>query len=162
MEQRSMSRARVSLVAAVLSLGVVGTATEARAHAIESSLDRVTALNDELVLETRFGVGQPADGAVVRLLPPGGQPIEVGRTDAAGRLRFRLPAEAASTWEVQVDRGPGHRDYLELPGAEPGAGGPAALSQALQESIGNPAGITGLLLGLSGTAAGMLALRRRR
>ncbi|MFQ6537506.1 MULTISPECIES: hypothetical protein [Aphanothece] len=150
-----------ALSAAALILGVIGTAAPVRAHAIESSLDRVTALNDELLLESRFGSGEPADDAVVRLVPPGGEPIEVGRTDATGRLRFRLPADAGSAWEVQVDRGPGHRDYLELPGTEPTASSPV-LSRAVQGSLSNPAGVTGWLLGLSGTAAGMLALRRRR
>jgi nickel transport protein len=169
MEQPSRPLARsltdaltcTALAAAALTLGVISSAAPVRAHAIESSLDRVTALNDELLLESRFGSGQPADDAVVRLLPPGGEPIEVGRTDAEGRLRFRLPADAGSTWEVQVDRGPGHRDYLELPGAEAPTSGPA-LSRAVQGSLSNPAGVSGWLLGLSGTAAGMLALRRRR
>ena len=57
----------------------------------------------------------PAVAAAVRLVPPdGGAPIEVGRTDADGQIRFTLPPQAGEDWEIQVDAGPGHRDYLEL------------------------------------------------
>lgn len=88
-----------------------------QAHALESSLERLSQLNNQLLLESRFGNGEPADAAVVRLIPPGGEPIELGRTDAQGRLEFQLPRQAGADWEVQVDRGAGHRDYLELPPA---------------------------------------------
>lgn len=116
-----------------LVLGVAGGAPRAQAHAIESSLERLSAVSDALMLESRFGSGEPARDAVVRLQPPGGEPIEVGRTDADGRLRFTLPAAADAAWEVQVDGGPGHRDYLELPAAAaPGtaAGSGPALASA--------------------------------
>jgi nickel transport protein len=105
----------------------------AHAHGIESSLERLGPLTDEkaferprnagssLKLESRFSSGVPAIDAAVRLVPPdGGTPIELGRTDAEGRLTFALPRGARPDWEVQVDAGPGHRDYLELPTA-PGA-----------------------------------------
>jgi nickel transport protein len=101
---------------------------------------------------------------VVRLVPPNGEPIEVGRTDASGQLRFQLPRNATSAWELQVDRGPGHRDYLELPGTAP------ALSTGFNSSrpghgIRPEQGIrTGLaLLGLSaaaGALGGALSWRR--
>ena len=92
----------------------------ARSHALESSLERLSALNQafkgELLLQSRFGNGEPAQEATVRLIPPGGgDPIELGRTDTSGSLRFTLPRQAEADWEVQVDAGPGHRDYLELP-----------------------------------------------
>lgn len=109
------------IIAAGLPLGaaLLVAPPPAGAHAIESSLERVAQLNDQLLLESRFGTGEPADAAVVRLIPPGGEPIEIGQTDADGRLRFSLPSQATSDWEVQVDRGAGHRDYLELPTAAP-------------------------------------------
>jgi nickel transport protein len=153
---------------AVLGLGVWGEAPAARAHAIESSLERVTALNDELMLESRFSNGEPADDALVRLVPPGGEPIEVGRTDAGGRLRFTLPSQATKDWEVQVDRGAGHQDFLEL--SETAAITPSlGLRPAtpVRPAIGNPRVVNNpwiLLAGLTligGGAAGMLALRRR-
>ena len=122
-------------------------------HAIESSLERLSSLTDQLVLDSRFGNGEPAADAVVRLIPPGGTPIEVGRTDASGQLRFRLPQNATATWEVQVDQGPGHRDYLELPTAEASPSGlPArAQAQARLSSTAPDAAVSGLaplLLGL--------------
>jgi nickel transport protein len=104
-----------------------------QAHGIESSLERLGPLTNEkaferprnsgsaLQLESRFSSGVPAIDAAVRLVPPdGGTPIDLGRTDAEGRLTFALPQGARPDWEVQVDAGPGHRDYLELPTA-PGA-----------------------------------------
>jgi nickel transport protein len=124
----------------------------ARAHGIETDLERFNGLTDSLgysrngtgatdagtnrlngllrsvasdespgadgngiAIQSRFSTGVPAADAAVRLLPSdGGEPIELGRTDAEGRFRFQLPSEAREDWEVQVDAGPGHRDYLEL------------------------------------------------
>ena len=112
------------------------------------------------MLESRFGNGQPAADAVVRLIPPGGQPIELGRTDALGQLRFQVPQDATAHWEVQVDQGPGHRDYLELPGKVHSGRAPAGKpgSQPLQLSDGLGVGLG--LLGLS-TIGGVMAWRQR-
>ena len=140
------------------ALLLLASAAPAHSHAIESSLERLSSLTDQLVLDSRFGNGEPADDAVVRLVPPNGEPIELGRTDASGQLRFQLPSNATSAWELQVDRGPGHRDYLELPGAAP------ALSTGFNSSRPEQGIRTGLaLLGLS-AAAGVLggALSWRR
>lgn len=125
-----------------------------RAHALESSLERLSQLNNQLLLESRFGNGEPADAAVVRLIPPGGEPIELGRTDAKGRLQFQLPRQAGADWEVQVDRGAGHRDYLELPPAS--AAAPAAALQ--RPSLSSATLLSGALIGLCGL---VLAGRRR-
>jgi nickel transport protein len=48
-------------------------------------------------------------------VPPGGEPIPVGRTNSKGQLSFALPRDAHGEWDVNVDGGPGHRDYLSLP-----------------------------------------------
>jgi len=102
-----------------------------RAHAIESSLERITSLTDSLSLESQFSSGEPARDAVVRLVPPDGGPaIELGRTDAGGRFAFTLPPQASRQWEVQVDAGPGHRDYLELPEATATPSLPARVSRS--------------------------------
>jgi nickel transport protein len=130
---------------------LLASAAPVHSHAIESSLERLSSLTDQLVLDSRFGNGEPAADAVVRLIPPGGTPIEVGRTDASGQLRFRLPQNATATWEVQVDQGPGHRDYLELPTAE---ASPSALPTRAQARVSSTApdaavsGLAPLLLGL--------------
>jgi nickel transport protein len=103
---------------------------------------------------------------VVRLVPPNGEPIEVGRTDASGQLRFQLPSNATPAWELQVDRGPGHRDYLELPGAAAALSTGFNNSQTGQEiptgqGMGASHGLA--LLGLSaaaGALGGALSWRR--
>ena len=140
------------------ALLLLASAAPAHSHAIESSLERLSSLTDQLVLDSRFGNGEPADDAVVRLVPPNGEPIELGRTDPSGQLRFQLPSNATSAWELQVDRGPGHRDYLELPGAAP------ARSTRFNSARPGQGTRTGLaLLGLSaaaGALGGALSWRR--
>lgn len=155
---------RLRLLPALLFLGVAAAALSqapALGHSIESSLERVSSLTDQLVLESRFGNGQPAADAVVRLIPPGGQPIELGRTDALGQLRFQVPQDATAHWEVQVDQGPGHRDYLELPGKVHSGRAPAGKpgSQPLQQ-LSDGLGVGLGLLGLS-TIGGLMAWRQR-
>lgn len=99
-----------------LALGLLATnQPPARAHAIESSLERVSGLTDSLTLESRFGTGEPAADAQVRLVAPDGSALPLGRTDPLGTLRFQLPEGVGPDWELVVDQGPGHRDYLELP-----------------------------------------------
>jgi nickel transport protein len=157
---------RPAQVAAGLLCGVcaLAAAPAARSHAIESSLERLSALNDQLLLESRFGNGEPASDAVVRLVPPGGQPVEVGRTDGQGRLNFQLPSQASADWEVQVDGGPGHRDYLELPASS----GPAAQVESQPRlplaaaAVGRAPLLAVGLLGLGGLGLGGLKLVRRR
>jgi nickel transport protein len=146
------------------ALLVLAATAPAHSHAIESSLERLSSLTDQLVLDSRFGNGEPADDAVVRLIPPGGTPIEVGRTDASGQLRFRLPQNATAAWEVQVDRGPGHRDYLELPDSS------STPSRSPLPAARSVSGLGPLLVGISlaggalagGAVGGAAALRRRR
>ncbi|MCT0207344.1 hypothetical protein [Synechococcus sp. CS-1332] len=120
------------LCAGLIGLSALVVApTQVRAHAIESSLERLTSLTGSLRLESQFSSGQPASDAAVRIVPPdGGTPIELGRTDAAGRIVFTLPPQASRQWEVQVDAGPGHRDYLELPEATATPLPPARVSRS--------------------------------
>lgn len=157
-------RAALQFAAALLcGACTLAAAPAARSHAIESSLERLTALNDQLLLESRFGNGEPAGDAVVRLVPPGGQPLEVGRTDGQGRLSFRLPSQVGADWEVQVDGGPGHRDYLELPASA----GPSAQLRSqpgfrLARVTGWSPLLAGGLIGLGGLGLGGLGLLRRR
>jgi len=104
-----------AFAASVLLLSAVWP-ERAAAHAIESSLERVEALREGLVLESRFSTGEPVVGASVRLVRPGGGPaVELGQSDANGRFTFQLPDRADGTWELQVDGGAGHRDFLDLP-----------------------------------------------
>lgn len=84
-----------------------------KAHAIESTLQY---LNGNLQLRSSFSTGSPAAGATVRLLQADGSAgQELGRMDADGTLKLSLPALEQGTLDVQIDGGPGHRDYLALP-----------------------------------------------
>ncbi len=152
----------------VLAAGFLSPDRPVRAHAIESSLERVSGLTDSLVLETRFGPGQPAADAEVKLVSPGGSTISMGRTDAHGTLRFQLPRNAGLDWEVVVDQGPGHRDYLELPppAATPRGAGPAANLVFPRERINWQATLGSTPLAVAGVVAlgglGCTAFGRRR
>jgi len=85
----------------------------ADAHGVESSLRY---LDGQLELSSSFSTGEPVEGAVVRLLQPDGSAgDELGTIDADGRLQLQLPVMADGLVDLQVDGGPGHRDYLTLP-----------------------------------------------
>lgn len=154
------------------------------AHGIQTNLESVSPLSEqvrrEFLLQSEFSTGEPAEDAMVRLLRADGETIELGRTDGEGRLRFEVPREAATDWELQVDAGPGHRDYLELSeagaaaAAEPRAKAPATTAHALpywrRTSLGRllaqrAAGVVQPLLGSVAVglgAAGMVLVTRRR
>ena len=86
---------------------------QAEAHGVESSLRY---LDGQLQLSSSFSTGEPVEGAVVRLLKADGTPgEELGRMDAEGRLQMTLPELEDGLVDLQVDGGPGHRDYLTLP-----------------------------------------------
>ena len=99
-------------LAPLLLLGTV-LALPARSHQIESAL---LYLDGDLELSSSFSNGEPTQDAVVRLLNPDGTPgEELGRTDASGKLTLDLSTLKDGRVDLQVDGGPGHRDYLELP-----------------------------------------------
>lgn len=104
------------LLAPLLLLGSVlhgAVLDHAKAHQIESALQY---LDGDLQLSSSFSNGEPTQGAVVRLLNADGTPgLELGRTDTEGRLSIDLSSVGNGTVDLQVDGGPGHRDYLELP-----------------------------------------------
>ena len=148
-------RFRPLALATLACLGL--SAGAAQAHGIESRLSPLRGLTDQLLLQSQFSNGEPTRDAVVRLVPPQGQPLELGRTDGQGQLSFALPKGAHGAWELQVDGGPGHRDYLEMPLQ----GGQAQLDRVSRQP--HPAR-SGWLLGLSGlgAAAMLLGLQRVR
>jgi nickel transport protein len=112
----------------------------------------------------------------VRIVPPQGEAIVLGQTNAEGQLQFQLPRQAGSDWELQVDAGPGHRDYLELnetlvdaAANLPATPAPALGHSSLARKLGQPqrwfdqrsqllVGLTSVGLG----AAGLLSFTRRR
>ena len=94
------------------SLGLV-QGQPAQAHAIESTLNY---LNGSLELHSKFSTGTPVEGAVVRILDANGIPgQELGRMEQEGRLSLTLPEIQEGNLDLQIDGGPGHRDYLLLP-----------------------------------------------
>ena len=111
-DRPSMLRLLTPLV--LLSAVLQGTVlAPAKAHQIESALHY---LDGDLQLSSNFSNGEPTQGAVVRLLNADGTPgKDLGRTDADGRLSLDLSTVVNGTVDLQVDGGPGHRDYLELP-----------------------------------------------
>ena len=176
---RRLAGAPVLLASAALLAGAHPQA--ASAHAIQSSLETLGSLSraytgsstgagtdaagtgaagPSFALASSFSTGAPVADASVKLVPPGGTPIALGRTDARGQLNFQLPAGARSDWEIQVDGGPGHRDYLELP---KGAVRPATTTFKVQpQDSPNPPNrlLPPLLaLGLVGALAGLWVVR---
>ncbi len=111
-DRPSMLRLLTPIV--LLSAVLQGTVlAPAKAHQIESALHY---LDGDLQLSSNFSNGEPTKGAVVRLLNADGTPgQELGRTDAEGRLNLDLSTVVNGIVDLQVDGGPGHRDYLELP-----------------------------------------------
>ena len=100
-----------SILATLLAVAAIGSPSQA--HQIETALDY---LEGDLELSSRFSNGEPASGAVIRLLNKNGSPgPELGRTDENGQLRLDLSGVGDGRHELQVDGGPGHRDYLEIP-----------------------------------------------
>lgn len=98
-------------VTALLLAAAFGAPTQA--HQIESALHY---LDGQLELSSSFSNGEPAAGAVVRLLNPDGSPgEELGRMDADGQVQLDLSSVQDGRYDLQVDGGPGHRDYLEVP-----------------------------------------------
>ena len=141
-----------------LVLALLLSPAAAQAHGIESSLTRLESLTDSLVLESHFSNGEPTSDAVVRLVAPDGESLELGRTNANGQLSFALPKQANGEWELQVDGGPGHRDYLEMPVHQ----GQAQLDKISQHSHGStPLGWLGAL-GATAMLLGLQRIRRHR
>jgi hypothetical protein len=68
-----------------------GIETEVHVHGSTGTAQLQASLAGPLDLKSVFSNGEPARDAAVRLMPAGGGiPIELGRTDAQGRLAFAL------------------------------------------------------------------------
>jgi nickel transport protein len=153
-----MSRLLLPLLLGSAGLLLLSSGSGARAHGLESSLQRLGNLSAGL--ESHYSSGLPAADAKVRLLVPGAEPIALGRTDAAGKLTFQLPAQAHADWEIQIEAGPGHKDYLELPPSRPQSAAAISHSETGPFVALRHLGSAGLL-GLLGAAAGLLMCRQR-
>jgi len=86
------------------------------AHGVETNFTALQA-SGLIELRTQFSSGEPLADAEVRLQSPdGSKTLKLGRTGSDGRFSAQLPAQASRQWELVIDGGPGHRDYLELNG----------------------------------------------
>ncbi len=86
----------------------------ARAHGVETNFSGLDA-SGLLQLNSHFSTGEPLVNAEVRLQSPdGSKTLKLGRTGSDGSFKAKMPAQANREWELVVDGGPGHRDYLEL------------------------------------------------
>ncbi len=84
-----------------------------KAHSIQSE---VTFENGKVRLSSRFSNGEPVEGAVISILNQESLPvIELGQTNHLGNLILNLPYLDSGKINVQIDGGPGHRDYLMIP-----------------------------------------------
>ena len=100
------------ILASLLLLGSL-QAMPARAHQVESALHY---LDGDLELSSNFSNGEPTQGAMVRLIKADGTPGQaLGRTDDDGKLNLDLRDFEKGVVDLQIDGGPGHRDYLTLP-----------------------------------------------
>lgn len=149
---------RTLLLPVLIAGGLLLAPQSGRAHGIQSNLERLSGL--QASLESSFSNGLPASNANVRLVPPGGTPIELGHTDAKGHLSFQLPARASADWEIQVDAGPGHRDYLEVPPQPKDRSAAMSRSEGpLQGSLNHLLALA--LVGSAGILGGLLITRPR-
>ena len=143
----------------LLTLAILCSPAAVQAHGIESSVTRLQSLSESLMIESRFSNGEPTRDALVRLVSPEGEALELGRTDAQGQLSFALPKQANGSWELQVDGGPGHRDYLEMPVQA----GTAQLEQISEHHHRNPSGwLSATALGTTAMLLGLQRIRRSR
>lgn len=125
----------------------VGLPMAGHAHAIESTINY---MDGELQLHSSFSTGDAAAGATVRLLQADGTPgEELGQMDANGVLTLTLPALKQGILDVQIDGGPGHRDYLSLPMHE----GVVQIDAVSQGENASPRWLA--LLGGAGAGAGL-------
>ena len=84
------------------------------AHAVQTDVSSLLP-SGSIKLRTSFSSGEPLAHAPVRLEShDGDRSIELGATDADGRFTGELPALDSDAWDVVIDGGIGHRDYLGL------------------------------------------------
>ena len=109
------SEANVAALTGISCL-LIGAALQpsVKAHGVETSFSGLEA-SGLLQLNSHFSTGQPLVNAEVRLQSPdGSKTLKLGHTGSDGSFKAKMPAQANREWELVVDGGPGHRDYLEL------------------------------------------------
>ena len=128
-------------IAGLAAVALLGPA-RGFAHAVQTDVGSL--LPSGLInLRTSFSSGEPLAHAPVRLEShDGSRSIALGETDAEGRFTGELPALDSDAWDVVIDGGIGHRDYLGLDESWPS-------SEALLGWLRN-GGLLGATLALTG------------
>ena len=109
------SKANVAALTGISCL-LIGAALQpsVKAHGVETNFSGLEA-SGLLQLNSHFSSGQPLVNAEVRVQSPdGSKTLKLGHTGSDGSFKAKMPAQANHEWELVVDGGPGHRDYLEL------------------------------------------------
>ena len=84
------------------------------AHAVQTDVSSLLP-SGAINLRTSFSSGEPLAHAPVRLEShDGSQSIPLGATDGDGHFAATLPELDSQSWDVVIDGGIGHRDYLGL------------------------------------------------
>lgn len=113
-------------------------------HAVETQFKGLGS-GSLLQLESSFSSGEPLANAEVRLESHDGErSIALGSTDANGRFSATLPELESNQWDVVIDGGVGHRDYLGLDeGMQLSRGSRRPLLWAMAGLLGATLAITG-------------------
>lgn len=116
----------------------------ALSHAIETQFSGLGS-GSLLELESSFSSGEPVSNAEVRLLSHDGErTIPLGSTDADGRFSTTLPELDSNNWDLVIDGGIGHRDYLGLDeDMEISAGNRRSLMVAMASLLSATLAVTG-------------------
>lgn len=118
----------------------------ALSHAIETQFSGLGS-GSLLELESSFSSGEPVSNAEVRLLSHDGErTIPLGSTDADGRFRATLPELDSNNWDLVIDGGIGHRDYLGLDeDMEISAGNRRSLMLSMASLLSATLAVTGII-----------------
>ena len=116
----------------------------ALSHAIETQFSGLGS-GSLLELESSFSSGEPVSNAEVRLLSHDGErTIPLGSTDTDGRFSATLPELDSNNWDLVIDGGIGHRDYLGLDeDMEISAGSRRSLMVAMASLLSATLAVTG-------------------
>lgn len=109
-----MARLNGSLLGGWLAATMLLLPLPAHSHAVETRYSGLIS-GGLLELNSSFSTGEPLVDAEVRLEShDGSQTIPLGATDSDGRFAATLPELESQQWDVVIDGGIGHRDYLGL------------------------------------------------
>ncbi len=109
-----MNHLKVSSVRLLTAAAVLILPLPAHSHAVETRYSGLIS-GGLLELNSNFSSGEPLVEAEVRLEShDGSQSIPLGATNAEGHFSVTLPELDSQAWDVVIDGGIGHRDYLGL------------------------------------------------